>query len=84
MSILPQINYKHHYTYGDYMKFPEDERWEIFQGQTFAMSPAPTWGHQKLAGIIFNKLYMFLKEKPCEPFIAPVDVFLPKPDENIE
>ena len=67
-----------HFTYGDYRTWPENERWELIGGQAWNMSPAPAWNHQTLAGIIFAELRAFLKGKPCRPFIAPVDVFLPE------
>ena len=67
------------FTYADYRTWPEGERWELVGGEAWNMSPAPTWGHQELLGAIFVELRDFLKGKPCRPFIAPVDVFLPDP-----
>lgn len=40
------------------------------------MSPAPTIDHQRIAGKLYNHLFNFLQGKPCEAFIAPVDVRL--------
>ncbi len=71
-----------HFTYGDYRNWPENERWELVGGQAWNMSPAPAWGHQTLAGIIFAELRAFLKGKPCRPFIAPVDVLLSQAVQN--
>jgi len=47
------------------------------------MSPAPRRGHQKLVGALFVQLDAFFADKPCEPYIAPIDVFLPKGDESL-
>ena len=67
------------FTYADYRTWPEGERWELVDGEAWNMSPAPTWGHQELLIILSRELGNFLKGKPCRPFIAPVDVFLPNP-----
>jgi Uma2 family endonuclease len=70
------------FTYADYRTWPESERWELVHGEAWNMSPAPGWGHQKLAIIIAREMSSFLKDKPCQPFIAPVDVFLPNPGQD--
>lgn len=67
------------YTLDDWKKWPEDERWELINGIAYAMSPAPKLKHQRLLGKIFNQLSNQLKGSPCEPFIAPVDLY-PFPD----
>ena len=47
------------------------------------MRPAPTSTHQRLCGILFTEISIFLKQQRCEPFIAPFDVYLPEyPDQN--
>ena len=30
------------YTYGDYLSWPEDERWELIEGIPYNMTPAPS------------------------------------------
>ncbi len=30
------------FSYGDYCQWPEEERWELIDGEAFAMAPAPT------------------------------------------
>lgn len=42
---LPQKN-EERYTYGDYIKWPDDVRYELIEGVAYAMSPAPTRRHQ--------------------------------------
>lgn len=69
------------YTYGDYLTWDDDERWELIDGVPYNMTPAPRRGHQKIAGVIFRKIGNFLENKPCEVYIAPFDVRLPHADE---
>jgi Uma2 family endonuclease len=70
------------FTYRQYRTWPDEERWELIEGQAWNMSPAPTLGHQDLAGDFFADLRDFLKGKPCRAFIAPFDVLLPEGDED--
>lgn len=57
---------------------------ELIDGQTYAMAPAPTIGHQALAGQLFRQIDEALDGTPCRALIAPVDVLLPAPDETDE
>lgn len=66
------------YTYKDYQSWSDDERWELINGVPYAMSPAPTRWHQEYVGFLFNELYNYLSDKPCEVFVAPLDVRLPE------
>jgi len=63
-----------HYTYADYLKFPEDERWEIIDGVAYNISPAPTTPHQDVALEMVTQVRNQLRGKPCNAFIAPTDV----------
>jgi len=36
------------YTYADYLRWPDDERWELIDGGAYAMTPAPTPNHQTI------------------------------------
>jgi Uma2 family endonuclease len=64
------------YTYADYLTWPDEERWEIIDGEAYDMTPAPTTGHQKIAGRIYAGFEVALAGKPCVPFISPTDVVL--------
>lgn len=75
---------KQHYTYGDYLTWPEDVRYELIDGQAYSIAPAPTLEHQDTAGEIYFQLRQALEGKPCRPLIAPIDVRLPKGDEAEE
>lgn len=65
------------YTVADYLSWDDGQRWELISGEAFAMSPAPRRPHQKLVGSLHGELFQFLSGKPCEPYISPIDVFLP-------
>ncbi|MDD2740784.1 MAG: Uma2 family endonuclease [Rhodocyclaceae bacterium] len=69
------------FTYADYLKWPDDERWELIDGEAYAMAPAPTISHQTLAGQLFRQIDEALDGAPCRALIAPVDVLLPASDE---
>ncbi|MBF0525694.1 MAG: Uma2 family endonuclease [Deltaproteobacteria bacterium] len=69
-------------TYGDYLTWPEEERWEIIEGVPYAMSPAPPPRHQIISGNLFVQIHPFLVDKDCLVFYAPFDVRLPKSDES--
>ncbi|MDN5872367.1 MAG: Uma2 family endonuclease [Nitrococcus sp.] len=83
---LPLRDHNYH-TYGDYLTWTEGDRYELIDGTAYLMVPAPSLDHQEIAGEIFRQAANALREGPCRPFIAPVDVRLPKgneADERIE
>jgi Uma2 family endonuclease len=65
------------FTYRHYRTWPDEERWELIDGQAWAMSPAPMREHQELSGKLFVEISVFLKGKPCKAYDAPFDVLLP-------
>lgn len=67
-----------HYTYADYLQWPDETRYELIDGKAFLMSPAPLVEHQEIAGEVFRQLANQLDGQPCRPYIAPVDVRLPR------
>lgn len=71
---LPTSRKCEYFTYADYLTWPEGERWEIINGEAFAMSPAPGKRHQQISGELFRQLANYLKGKPCLVFAAPFDV----------
>jgi Uma2 family endonuclease len=64
------------FTYADYLTWNFKERIELIRGKIFRMSPAPSFNHQKIQANIFVKFFLFLKNKKCETFHAPIDVRL--------
>jgi len=72
------------YRYAQYASWPEDERWELIRGVAYSMSPAPRLSHQGLLRGLFLRIATYFEAKPCQAFVAPVDVFFPhSPDQDI-
>ena len=69
------------YTYADYLQWPDDTRYELIDGEVFRLAPTPLIEHQEVAGEVYCQLRNQLDGKPCRPYIAPVDVRLPRADE---
>ena len=63
------------YTYTDYCKWDDDERWELIDGVPYAMA-APTRIHQGISRNIAFQIHQFLRGKSCEVYYAPFDVRL--------
>ena len=70
--------------YGDYLTWPDNVRYELLDGEAYLMEPAPDLVHQDVTGEMYFQVMRALRNKPCLPFIAPVDVRLPKHDEADE
>ena len=71
-----------HYTYADYLKFPEDERWEIIDGVAYGMSPSPSIDHQRLSIEMSAQAHAQLRGKPCQIVPAPLDVRFKNSDDT--
>ncbi|MBP7635290.1 Uma2 family endonuclease [Candidatus Ozemobacteraceae bacterium] len=69
------------YTYADYLTWPEDERWEIIDGEAFDMTPAPGLDHQEILAELITQFRTFLRGKTCKVFPEP-DVILPRGNES--
>jgi Uma2 family endonuclease len=72
------------HTYGDYLSWPDDVRYELIDGLAYLMAPAPAVENQDTAGEIYFQLRHALRDRPCRCFIAPLDMRLPKGDEADE
>ncbi len=72
MSVLRKKNRR--FTYDDYATWPNDERWELIDGQAYDMSPTPNTKHQMVIGEFFGIIREKLFGHRCRPFIAPTDV----------
>jgi len=64
------------FTYGDYLQWQGDERWELISGEPFMMSPAPSRQHQRVSFQLSRQIGDFLDGGPCELYPAPFDVRL--------
>ena len=69
------------YTYGDYLSWSDDKRYELINGDIFLLSPAPSRRHQIVSGELFRQISNYLVDKECEVYIAPFDLRLPEGDE---
>jgi Uma2 family endonuclease len=69
------------HTYGEYCRWPEDVRYELIDGQAYAMSPGPNRRHQELVGEVFRQIGNALEGSVCRVYVAPFDVRLPRGDE---
>lgn len=74
MSSTAPVKNDRHYTYADYLKFPEDERWEIIDGVAYSMAPTPSEAHQSLLIEMGAQVQQQLRGKPCRLYVAPIDV----------
>ena len=75
--ILPQTSRNEHFTYGLYRTWPEEERWELIDGQAQAMTPAPDPLHQEVVVGLLRVLDDFFRLRGCKVYVAPLDVRLP-------
>ena len=66
------------HTYGDYLGWPEDVRYELIDGVAYLMSPAPSRVHQEIVGELYGQIRNALQGNPCRVYVAPFDVRLPK------
>jgi Uma2 family endonuclease len=63
-------------TYEDYRKTPDDERWELLNGE-LTMPPSPGTAHQRVSQRLGRRLGVFVEERSLgEVFAAPTDVVL--------
>lgn len=80
----PQIKPGDRYTYGDYLNWPETQRWELIEGVPCDMTPAPSRRHQRLLTQLAVSIGSYLDGKPCQLYLAPFDVRLPRGTEADE
>lgn len=80
----PVLKTEDHFTYKDLKAWPEDERWELIDGEAVQMF-SPNVEHQRAVLGLAVQLADWLKGRPCEPFVAPFDVlFRARPDQEEE
>lgn len=74
--MAPTVIEKRKYTSEDYLKTPDDERYELIEGELL-MTPSPIPRHQRISGRLDFELRKFVTENDLgEVFYAPCDVFL--------
>lgn len=65
------------YSYANYLNWLFDERLELIKGKIYKINPAPSRVHQKVLTNLFIPIGNFLKNKPCDVYVAPFDVRFP-------
>jgi Uma2 family endonuclease len=81
---LPRRDTLHH-TYGEYLTWPDDERYELINGIAYVKEPpAPSRLHQELVGELYFQIRLALEGKPYRAYIAPFDIRLPRSGEADE
>jgi Uma2 family endonuclease len=78
---LPQRDTRRH-TYAEYLTWPEEFRYELIDGIAYLMSPAPNRLHQRLVVELCYQIRAALEGMPCQVYVAPLDVRLPKGTEK--
>ena len=73
---LNQLDLSKTYTFKDYLSWKFSEKVELLKGYVSKMSPAPNTQHQLIARQIFQEMAWFLKNKTCQVFFAPYDIYL--------
>lgn len=73
LALKQEIEQK--YSYADLLNFPENERYEIIDGNLYLMS-APTVIHQGILGELYRQISNYLLGKKCKVFSSPIDVKL--------
>ncbi len=69
------------YTYADYALWPDDQRWELINGEVYAMT-APQRLHQEIVFELGRQIGNYLQGKPCKAYTALFDVRLPRKNET--
>jgi len=79
MSLALRDQQRH--TYADYCSWSEDVRYELIDGQAYAMSPGPNRRHQELVVEVLRQVADALEGSGCRVYVAPFDVRLPRGNE---
>ena len=67
------------YSYADYLAWRFDESVGLTKGKLTRPMAGPSRLHRVYAGNLFGGIRQFLKEKPCQGYVAPFDVRLNTP-----
>ena len=68
------------WTYGEYLAWDSDQRWELIHGRAYLMAqPSPE--HQRINKLLIKEMDRYFENKPCEAYL-PLDVRLFPKDDN--
>jgi len=76
-----------HWCYGDYVNWPDDQRWELIDGIAYNMTPAPSFRHQQVVGNIFYLFKQNINNSACHVIASLIDVLMTvndKDDDKVE
>jgi Uma2 family endonuclease len=72
-----------YHTYADYLVWSRDYGDELIDGTAYVREPPPpSLPHQVIVGELYHQLRGTLKDGPSRVFIAPLNVLLPRSDEE--
>ena len=72
-----------HHTYADYLVWSNTYGDELIDGTAYVREPpAPSRSHQKMIVELCKQLAVALENRPCEVYVAPFDVRLPRSAEK--
>lgn len=69
------------FCFADYQSWPATERWQLLDGQAYAMAP-PSWAHQSVVFELARQLGNALLGHRCQARAGPVGVRLPRANES--
>ncbi len=67
------------FTYADYCRWSAEERWELIDGEAYAMTAPSRW-HQELLFELAGQIRNYLKDKPCKGYAAIQSQAIPQLD----
>jgi len=75
----PARNFGDLFNYGQYRRWPEDKRWELIDGEAWAIA-APSADHQRILGRLYRKFDLYERSNVREywvvdPFARSVQVW---------
>jgi Uma2 family endonuclease len=68
------------FTWNDYRAWSDEKRYEIIDGELYAMTPSPTSRHQRVVHKLDRMLGEHFDGKLCQVFPAPMDLKLSESD----
>lgn len=72
-----------YHTYGDYLTWSRTYGDELIDGTAYVREPpSPSVAHQRIVGELYRQVANALEGKPCEVYVAPFDVRLPRSTEE--
>ncbi len=81
--MAPRKRDMHYHTYADYLTWSAEYGDEVIDGTAYVREPpSPSISHQAIVIELGVQIATALEGKPCRVFVAPLDIRLPKSDEE--